>query len=108
LGYLGYDSGTKEAFFPNKEIIGEFENAMSVGGWPEVMNVLKASEKLLGDTLNGDEESVAAALDRAHMEVASILTYNDENSLGCSIGLAYYSARKDYRHWRGMQVKSCL
>ncbi len=30
------------------------------------------------------------------MEVASILTYNDENSLGCAIGLAYYSARKDY------------
>ncbi|GFI54824.1 hypothetical protein IMSAGC022_01450 [Alistipes sp.] len=31
------------------------------------------------------------------MEAASILTYNDENSLGCAIGLAYYSARKDYR-----------
>ena len=30
------------------------------------------------------------------MEVSSILTYNDENSLGCAIGLAYYSARKDY------------
>lgn len=29
--------------------------------------------------------------------MASILTYNDENSLGCAIGLAYYSARKDYR-----------
>lgn len=24
------------------------------------------------------------------------MTYNDENSLGCAIGLAYYSARKDY------------
>lgn len=33
----------------------------------------------------------------AHMEVASNLTYNDENSLSCAIGLAYYSARKDYR-----------
>ena len=31
------------------------------------------------------------------MEAASILPYNDENSLSCSIGLAYYSARKDYR-----------
>ena len=26
-----------------------------------------------------------------------MLTYNDENSLSCAIGLAYYSARKDYR-----------
>ena len=52
---------------------------------------------LLADTLNGDEESVAEALDKAHMEVASILTYNDENSLSCVIGLAYYSARKAYK-----------
>ena len=25
------------------------------------------------------------------------MTYNDENSLACAIGLAYYSARKDYK-----------
>lgn len=97
LGYLGYDANTEEAFIPNKEIIREFENAMSVGGWAEVMRVLKMSEKLLEDTLNGDEKSVAEALDKAHTEIASILTYNDENSLGCAIGLAYYSARKDYK-----------
>lgn len=100
LGYLAYDAKQKEAFIPNKEIIEEFENAMSVGGWSEVMRVLKASEKLLEDTLCGDEESVANGLDRAHTEVSSILTYNDENSLGCAIGLAYYSARKDYRFIR--------
>ena len=97
LGYLGYDAEAKEAFIPNREIIEEFENAMSVGGWSEVMRVLKASEKLLEDTLRCDEESVAEGLDRAHTEVASILAYNDENSMGAAIGLAYYSARKDYR-----------
>ena len=97
LGYLGYDALSAEAFIPNKEIIMEFENAMSVGGWSEVMNVLKASERLLEDTLRCDEKSVAKALDKAHTEAASILTYNDENSLACAIGLAYYSARKDYK-----------
>ena len=97
LGYLGYDSRRKEAFIPNKEIVEEFENAMSVGGWPEVMRVLGESEELLEATLSGDGERVARGLDRAHTEVASILTYNDENSLGSAIGLAYYSARKDYR-----------
>jgi len=96
LGYLGYSSETKEVFIPNKEIIEEFENAMSTGGWSEIVRVLKASEKLLEDTLLCDAASVAKALDRAHMEVSSILTYNDENSLACAIGLAYYSARKDY------------
>ena len=102
LGYLGYDSRNKEAFIPNKEITEEYENAMSVGGWSEVMCVLQASERLLEDTLRGDSERVAEALDKAHTEIASILTYNDENSLGCAIGLAYYSARKDYRLIREM------
>ena len=97
LGYLAYDAVEKTAFIPNKEIMGEFENAMSVSGWTEVMRVLKASDRLLEDTLRGDAERVAEGLDRAHTEAASILTYNDENSLGAAIGLAYYSARKDYR-----------
>lgn len=97
LGYLGYDAERKEAFIPNWEIAGEFENAMSVGGWGEVMRILKSSDKLLEDTLRQDVESVAAGLDRAHTEAASILTYNDENSLSCAICLAYYSARKDYK-----------
>ena len=97
LGYLGYDVNKREAFIPNKEIMGEFENAMSVGGWAEVMRVLNASEKLLEATLLCDEKNVAEGLDQAHTEVASILTYNDENSLACAVSLAYYSARKDYR-----------
>ena len=70
---------------------------MSVGGWPEIIRILKASEKLLEATLSGDEKSVEEGLDLAHMEALSILMYNDENSLSCAIGLAYYSARKDYR-----------
>lgn len=102
LGYLGYDAEMKEAFIPNREIIEEFENAMSVGGWAEVTKVLKASEKLLEDTLRCDAESVVRGLDQAHTEVASILTYNDESSMGAAIGLAYYSARKDYRIIREM------
>lgn len=97
LGYLGYDPKAQEAFIPNKEIAGEFENAMSVGGWAEVVRILEDSERLLEATLCCDGKSVAEGLEKAHTEVASILTYNDENCLGCAIGLAYYSARKDYK-----------
>lgn len=97
LGYLAYDSIKKEAFIPNKEISEEFENAMSTGGWQEVMHVLKSSEKLLNDTLSCNELCVAKELDQAHTQAASILTYHDENSLSCAIELAYYSARKDYQ-----------
>lgn len=81
---------------------------MSVGGWSEVMRILKASQQLMEATFNGDEKSVAEGLDLAHVEASSILTFNDENSrslpdvfsgkeLVAVIGLAYYSARKDYR-----------
>jgi hypothetical protein len=59
LGYLAYDSLRKEAFIPNREIVEEFENAMSVGGWSEVMGILKESDKLLKDTLACDAGSVA-------------------------------------------------
>ena len=78
LGYLAYDLEKEEAFIPNKEISREFENAMSVGGWPEIMRVLKESERLLEDTLSCDEKKVAEGLDKAHTEVASILTYNSQ------------------------------
>ena len=59
LGYLGYDAAEMEVLIPNREIAREFENAMSMGGWSEIMHVLKASEKLLEDTLRCDAESVA-------------------------------------------------
>lgn len=102
LGYLAYDGKAGEVFIPNKEITMEFESAMNVGGWSEVMRVLKASDRLLENTLRGDAQSVADGLDRAHTEIASILTYNDENSLACAIGLAFYSARRDYKMIREM------
>ena len=79
LGYLAYDFELEEAFIPNREIAREFEIAVGTGGWPEVMRILKESERLLEDTLRCDGERVAEGLDRAHTEAASILTYNDEN-----------------------------
>ncbi len=79
LGCLAYDFDAEEAFIPNREIAREFEIAVGTGGWPEVMRILKESERLLEDTLRCDGERVAEGLDRAHTEAASILTYNDEN-----------------------------
>ena len=47
-------------------------------------------------TLRGNSDYVATALDAAHSDNTSILSYNDENSLACVISLAYYYARNDY------------
>ena len=42
-----------------------------------------------------DEEAVAKGIEQAHDEI-SILQYNDENSLSCTINLAFYYAREYY------------
>lgn len=43
-----------------------------------------------------DGEAVAMGLETIHTETASLLKYNDENSLTCTILMAYYSAKKAY------------
>ena len=97
LGYLAFDETEREVFIPNMEIAGEFRNAIDGSkGWKQLAEALERSENLLEATLNGEEETVAEAIDAAHMEEVSVLSYHDENSLSCVIALAYFSARKDY------------
>ena len=102
LGYLAYDPVKERVFIPNNEIMGEYENVISDGGWENVMKVITDSERLLVNTLEGRETAVAAALDHAHTEIASNLDYNNEFAMGCAVILAYWSARKDYKIIREM------
>lgn len=95
LGYLGYDFSKKEVFIPNYEVSMEFANAVRSAGWDEVVYALKASEQLLRATWNGEEDIVAAGIEKAHFET-SILNYNNENALSCTVSLAYYSAKRYY------------
>ena len=96
LGYLSYDRRCSECYIPNKEVEGELLNAVEENKWSEVIKAVEKSEALLQATLRGDTDYVARALDVAHTEHTSILSYNDENSLACVISLAYYYARNDY------------
>lgn len=95
LGYLSYDSREGTAAIPNKEVSMEYVNAISTMDWPEVTRSVMNSKKLLEALWNQDGEAVAAGIDRAHDEI-SILQYNDENSLSCTITLAFYFAREYY------------
>lgn len=96
LGYLTFDFYTKCVWIPNSEVAQEFINSIEDGGWEEVMKAINASDKLLQATINGDEQTVAEFIDKAHSENTSILKYNDENSLSCVISIAYYSAKRTY------------
>ena len=96
LGYLSYNQTNKTVIIPNYEIRGEFVRAINGKDYKPVSDAIKESDQLLAATIEGDTEAVCAGLSKAHMENASILKYNDENSLRCVIKLAYYTARNDY------------
>jgi len=60
-----------------------------------VIRSVESSKRLLEDLWAMDGDAVAAGIDQAHREI-SILQYNDENSLSCTIHLAFYFAREYY------------
>lgn len=95
LGYLTYNVDTKKVRIPNKEVAQEYLNAISTMDWNEVTSSVEMSKKLLEALWEMDAEKVAKGIDRAHKEI-SILTYNDENSLSCTIQFAFYFAREYY------------
>ena len=97
LGYLTYDARTREAFVPNREVMGEFANSVRNGGWDEVARSIRASEALLDALVAGDADAVAQGVQQAHEDCASIIAYNDENALAATLRLAFFSA---IRRWR--------
>ncbi|MCD8286454.1 MAG: ATP-binding protein [Clostridia bacterium] len=102
LGYLTYNYKDKTVRIPNYEIRQEFAATVDDMGWKNVASALSNSEDLLKATYECNGEAVAKYIDEAHRENASILQYNDENSLSTVITLAYYVARKDYKLVREM------
>ena len=95
LGYLTYDSINETVRIPNKEVAQEYVNAISTMNWHGVADSVEASHQLLESLWALDAEAVAAGIEKAHEEI-SILEYNDENSLSCTINLAFYFAREYY------------
>lgn len=96
LGYLTYDRQKKEAFIPNREITQEFLRSVKVGGWDGLMQALSRSESLLKSTWALDGSAVAQGISAIHSETSSLLKYNNENSLTCTVLMAYYSAKVYY------------
>lgn len=96
LGYLTFEKETNEVMIPNQEIVQEFINVIRVEGWNGVIEALSQSENLLKSTLAMDCKAVAEGMSAIHGETASMLKYNNENSLVCAILIAYYSAKIYY------------
>lgn len=96
LGYLAYDSETGTVRIPNEEIRQEFQKAIRTVDHEETVKRLEESDQLFLDTLNRDEEAVAAQIEKIHREETAPLHYNREDSLRSVIKLAYYTYRDHY------------
>lgn len=92
LGYLGYDQDSQTAFIPNEEIRQELTSATKRKKWNEMLTFQKESEKLLDATLDMDTETVASLIEKIHNEYASVIQYNNENSLSSVVTIAYLSS----------------
>ena len=95
LGYLGYDSDTKEIFIPNKEVLDVFKSSTKNRDWTITFRALQNSRKLLEATWNCDKETVAELLEAAH-DKAGNKTYHSEEGLPYAVQLAYYAAQDYY------------
>ena len=96
LGYLGYDTEEGAAFVPNYEVAKAFQAALQTGSWSEVAESIGRCDEILRATISGDAEKVAEILEQSHDTYASVLKYNDENSLSCAITMAYFTAPAYY------------
>ena len=97
LGYLNYNFEEQTCCIPNEEVRQEWVRSVKLSpDYKKLMEIIKASKKLLDATVEGNEEAVAKALDAAHTEVTNPLTYNDEHCFQSAICLAYFYANTRY------------
>lgn len=96
LGYLAYNQKWQTVYIPNEEIRSELADAVSENQWSEWIQFEEQSNEMLDATLNGNSEAVAAGIETIHMDYASTIQYNNENSLSSVLTIAYLSAMKYY------------
>ena len=96
LGYLAYDQEERKAYIPNEEIRSEFLDAIEDTTWNEFVDFQKLSAEVLDATLELDAAKVARLIEKVHMEYASVIQYNNENSLSSVLSIAYLGAMQYY------------
>ena len=97
VGYLAYNAPDRTCRIPNKEVRDEWIRALSrLDDYKSTDRIIRESKELLKETLAGNEEAVAKALDVSHIHVTSNRSYNNEDALLSAIYLAYIYALNEY------------
>lgn len=97
LGYLTYHEEEKTVRIPNEEVRNEFNKILKgTNVSDQWVALIRRSQKLLDDTLDGDEKAVAEAISKIReMEYAPTF-YNNEQALRYIIKFAYIVAIGQY------------
>jgi len=108
LGYLTYEEvsdsyGEEEdgeltglARIPNEEVRSEFRSILRKGRHRGLIELVKRSDQILKDTLEGNQEAVAAQVQKIHDSEYAPTFYNYEQSLRYVIKLAYLTCVDQY------------
>ena len=91
LGYLVYDEAEGTVRIPNEEIRIEFSKSVRGVKSTEALKRMRESSQLILDTVQMNEEAVAAQIEKVYAEIADPLRYNNEQALRSVIQIAYYS-----------------
>ncbi len=108
LGYLSYDSESETCRIPNREVRGEWVNALAAeGSYDSLLSMIRISKEVLQAAWDMDASRLAEVLERSHERLTSSLSYNNEQSLQSAIRLAlfyadcYYTVVMEYPAGKG-------
>ena len=97
LGYLTYKKSEHTVRIPNEEVRNEFRSILKGNDvnrkW---MELIRRSQKLLEDTIGGNADAVAAAIEEVRKEQYASTYYNNEQALRSVIKFAYIVAFGQY------------
>ena len=106
LGYLTYEEITDSydenermtgmVRIPNEEVRTEFDKLLRKAKHTELVRLVGKSDKLLKDTIAGNEEAVAEAIQEVHDSGYAPTYYNNEQSLRYVVKMAYISCVDQY------------
>ena len=97
LGYLTWDGKKGVAKIPNEEVRREFEKILKGGKNAQgFANLIARSQKLLKDTIAGNSENVASAIQEVRDSEYAPTYYNNEQALRYVIKFAYIVAVDQY------------
>ena len=96
LGYLSYNQERKTVRIPNEELRLEFARTIKEDTNVETMKRVQESDKLIMDTIHGNEEAVAKQIKKVHEETSNPLNRNSEDSLRAAIQVAFFAYKNYY------------